>query len=111
MTEDPTDLHVQELEREDARIQAEIERRVQERMAVVIAGMPEALERAVERGIAKALDDPERQARYWARGYEELEKHAGMNAAQWLGRRLWNIVITAAIAAMLAWVAMTGRGK
>ena len=56
-------------------------------------------------------DTPIRVTVDWEQGYRELEKHAGTNAAQWLGRRLWNILITAAFAAALAWVIMTGRIK
>lgn len=89
----------------------EIERRAQDRLAQLIDGIPVMLERSVERGLRKAIDDPELQARFWERGYAELERHAGTNAMQWLGRRIWNMVITAAVAAALAWAVVSGKAK
>lgn len=91
--------------------EAEIERRAQERVARAIERMPELVGEAVERGIRRTVNDPELRATFWRAGYEELEKHAGTNAAQWLGRRLWNILITATIAGAIAWAVMTGRIK
>ena len=92
--------------------EAEIERRAQERVARAIADLPPLIESATERAVRKALaDTPIKVAVDWAQGYAQLERHAGANAAQWLGRRLWNIIITAAIAGAIAWVVMTGRLK
>jgi alpha-L-fucosidase len=91
--------------------EAEIERRTQERVAAALEGVPELMTRAVEQGLRRVIEDPAVQTRFWESGYKELEKHAGSNAAQWLGRRMMNIVITAAIAGFLAWIVMTGRLK
>jgi hypothetical protein len=66
---------------------------------------------AVERGIRRALDDTQLREDFWRGGYQELEKHAGTNVAQWLGRRVLNMVITACVAGVLAWVVMTGQHK
>lgn len=64
---------------------------------------------AVERGLRRVLNDEQLRDEFWRAGYVELEKHAGTNVAQWLGRRLLNIVITAAVAGVLAWAVMTGK--
>ena len=64
---------------------------------------------AVERGLRRVLNDEQLRDEFWRAGYIELEKHAGSNVAQWLGRRLLNIVITAAVAGVLAWAVMTGK--
>ena len=95
----------------DEQLNLEIERRAQQRVADALEGVPDLMERAVERGLRRVLDDPAIQARFWERGYKELEAHAGTNAAQWLGRRIVNIIVTAAVAGLLAWVVMTGRLK
>jgi len=71
--------------------------------------LPDLLAEAVERGMRKVLADEKLRDEFWRSGYEELEKHAGTNVAQWLGRRLLNIVITAAVAGVLAWAVMTGK--
>ena len=97
----------------DEQKEAEIERRAQERVARALADLPPLIERATETAVRRALaDGPSiRVSVDWEAGYRELEKHAGENAAQWLGRRLWNILITAAIAGAIAWLVMTGRIK
>ena len=95
----------------DEQKEAEIERRAQERIADALHGMPEYMEQSVERAMRKVLSDAKLREEFWEQGYRELEKHAGTNAAQWLGRRMWNMVLTAAIAAAIAWVVMTGRLK
>lgn len=95
----------------DEQREEEIELRAQRRVAAALDGVPEMMAHAVEQGLRRVLDDPTVQSRFWSRGYEELEKHAGTNAAQWLGRRIINIVITAAVVGLLTWVVMTGRLK
>jgi hypothetical protein len=90
---------------------AEIERRAQERVAMAVHGLPDQLEHSVERALRRVLSDPKLREEFWAQGYVELEKHAGTNAAQWLGRRLWNIFVTSVVAAVLAWIVVTGRLK
>ena len=93
----------------DEQKEAEIERRTQDRVAAAVQSIPNELEKSVERAMRNVLSDVSLREQFWEQGYRELEKHAGSNAAQWLGRRLWNIVLTAAIAAAIAWVVMTGR--
>jgi len=93
------------------RDQLEIERRTQVRVAEAIERLPKLIGTEVEASIRRALADEKLRAEFWEAGYIELEKHAGTNAAQWLGRRLINILITAALAASIAWVVMTGRIK
>ena len=95
----------------DEQKEAEIERRTQDRVAAAVQSIPNELEKSVERAMRNVLSDVRLREQFWEQGYRELEKHAGSNAAQWLGRRLWNIVLTAAIAAAIAWVVMTGRLK
>jgi hypothetical protein len=99
------------LSQTDEQREHSIEREVQRRVSNALDGAPDLMAAAVERGMRRVIDDPDVQARFWEHGYRELEKHAGTNAAQWLGRRLWNIVITAAFAAAIAWVALVGKNK
>lgn len=73
--------------------------------------LPDMLAEAVERGLRRVLADEKLRDEFWRAGYEELEKHAGTNVAQWIGRRLLNIVITALVAGVLAWAVMTGQHK
>jgi len=90
----------------------EIERRAQIRVASALDGLPDLIEHATERAVRKALSDTPIQVSVdWEQGYRELEKHAGTNVSQWLGRRMINILITAALAAAIAWVVMTGGLK
>jgi hypothetical protein len=86
-----------------------IEREVQRRVSDALADAPDLMERAVERGLRKVIDDPAVQARFWARGYAELEKHAGANLAQAIGRRVILFVVTAAVGMALAWSWIVGR--
>ena len=96
----------------DEQREAEIERETQRRVARAIADLPPLIESATERAVRKALaDTPIKVLVDWEQGYKELECHAGTNAAQWLGRRLWNIILTAAITGAIAWLVMTGRLK
>jgi hypothetical protein len=89
----------------------EVERRVQLRVGDAIEAMPDAISKAVEAGMRRALSDEQLRKDFWAAGYRELEQHAGSSATQWLGRRIANIIITAAVAGILAWVVMSGRVK
>ncbi|MCK8360297.1 hypothetical protein LXA11_17630, partial [Erwinia amylovora] len=84
---------------------------VQRRVADALADAPDLMERAVERALRRVIDDPEVQARYWARGYAELEKHAGQNLAHAIGRRVILFVVTAVVGMALAWSWMTGRSS
>ena len=93
---------------DDQREQA-IEREVQRRVADALSEAPDLMERAVERGLRKVIEDPEVQRRYWQRGYEEFERHAGQNLAQALGRRIILFVVTAAVGMALAWSWIIGR--
>jgi len=98
----------------DEQREAEIERRVQERVARALQQdntLSAMIEGGVERAFRRVLSDENLRAEFWAQGYKELEQHAGTNVAQWLGRRIINIVITAAVAGMLAWFVMSGRFK
>ena len=45
------------------------------------------------------------------RAYAELEKHAGQNLAQTIGRRVILFVVTAVVGMALAWSWMTGRSS
>jgi hypothetical protein len=92
----------------------EIEKRAQQRYAQLLDGntvLPDLVSSSVERAMRRVLSDETIRRDFWAAGYRELEQHAGTNVAQWIGRRLVNIMITAAVAGMLAWVVMTGRVK
>jgi hypothetical protein len=71
--------------------------------------LPSMMSAAVELAIRRVLTDKELRAQFWRDGYAELEEHAGANVSQWLGRRVVNIIITAAVAAALAWVAWGPR--
>ena len=93
----------------DEQRETAIEREVQRRVADALSDVPELMERAVEHGLRKVIDDPEIQARYWARGYAEFEKHAGANLAQAIGRRIILFVVTAAVGMALAWSWLVGR--
>jgi UDP:flavonoid glycosyltransferase YjiC (YdhE family) len=76
------------------------------------AMLPELLAASVERALRRVLNDEEMRRAFWEAGYRELERHAGANAARWLGERLWNMFVTAVVAASLAWmVVMSGRVK
>jgi hypothetical protein len=93
--------------------EAELVRRVEERIAMSIEAhstLPKIIENGVERALRKVLSDQSLREQFWAQGYVELEKHAGLNAAQWIGRRIINIVIVASVAGILAWFVVTGRG-
>lgn len=91
--------------------EAEIERRAQERISAAVEGIPEALSRAVEQGLRRVLADEAVRKDFWAAGYRELEQHAGSNVAQWVGRRVVNIIVAAAFAAVLAWAVLWERGR
>jgi len=93
---------------------AEIERRVQERMAQMLDNnsmLPEMIAGSVERAIRRVLTDPELGRQFWQGGYEELARHAGNNASQWVGRRLLTALIIAAVTAGLVWLVKTGSLK
>ena len=92
-------------------MEAEVERRTQERVALAIESIPDALSEAVERALRRVLDDEQRQKAFWAAGYQEFEKHAGTNVAQWIGRRVINIIVSAAVVGLLAWAVVTGKHK
>jgi hypothetical protein len=98
----------------DEQRRAEIERLAQQRVAELLdvnTMLPDMLATSVERAMRRVLADEQIRREFWAAGYRELEAHAGTNVAQWIGRRLMNILITAAVAGTLAWVVMTGRVK
>ena len=93
---------------------ADIERRVQERMAQMLDNnsmLPDMLASSVERAIRRVLADPETARQFWAGGYEELSRHAGNNASQWVGRRLLTTLILAVVTAGLIWLVKTGALK
>ena len=90
----------------------EIELRAQKRAAQLLdAALPEIVASSVETAMRRVLSDTSLREDFWKAGYQELEKHAGTNIAQWLGRRLINIIITATVAGVLAWIVMTGKLK
>jgi hypothetical protein len=89
----------------------EIERQTQLRVSLAIDRLPELVGEAVERAVRRAMADEKLRADFWAAGYKELEKHAGTSISQALGRRMWNLLLTAAIGAVLAWSVITGRVK
>ena len=96
----------------DEQRDAEIERRVQERMALAIqhdTTLPSMIEAGVERALRRVLSDDGLRQQFWEQGYRELEKHAGTNAAQWIGRRIINIIVVASVAGLLAFFVITGR--
>ena len=95
----------------DEQKEDEIERRTQHRVASALHSIPDQMEQSVERALRRVLSDDVLREKFWEQGYKELEKHAGTNAAQWLGKRIWNLVITATVAAVLAWVVVTGKVK
>ncbi len=93
---------------------ADIERRVQERMAQLLDNnsmLPEMIAGSVERAIRRALADPEMSRQFWAAGYEELSRHAGNNASQWVGKRLLTALIVALTTAGFVWLVKTGALK
>jgi capsular polysaccharide biosynthesis protein len=97
----------------DDQREAEIERRAQERVVQLLdanSTVPDMIAVSVERAMRRVLNDEELRRQFWAAGYRELEQHAGTNAAQWIGRRIINIVIVATVAGVLAWFVVTGRG-
>jgi hypothetical protein len=68
-------------------------------------------EAGFERALRRVLADEQLRKEFWAAGYSELEQHAGTNVAQWLGRRIVNIIVTAAVAGLLSWLVFSGRIK
>ena len=93
---------------------AEVERRVQERVALAIqhdTTLPAMIEQGVERALRRVLTDDQLRAQFWAEGYKHLETHVGTNAAQWIGRRIINIIVVGSVAGLLAFFIMTGRAK
>lgn len=103
-------MRVQTMDQRDA----EIERRVQERMAQMLDNnsmLPEMIAGSVERAIRRVLTDPEMGRQFWAGGYEELSKHAGNNASQWIGRRLLTTLVIALTTAGIVWLVKTGALK
>ena len=95
----------------DGREVQEIERQTQLRVALALDRLPDLVGESVERAVRRVMADPKLTADFWEAGYKELEKHAGTSIAQALGRRLWNLLLTAAIGAVLAWSVITGRVK
>jgi hypothetical protein len=98
----------------DEQKEAEIERRAQQRVAQLLDAntlLPDIIAASVERAMRRVMSDQTLREDFWRSGYVELEKHAGTNAANWLGRRIVNIVVTAAVAGLLAWAVMTGKAK
>lgn len=98
----------------DGQRDAEIERRVQERVALLLDNnsmLPEMIASSVERAIRRVLADPEMARQFWESGYEELAKHAGNNASQWVGRRLLTTLILAVTTAGIIWLVKTGALK
>ena len=67
------------------------------------------IEQAVERALRRILCNPKTLAEYWATGYAELEKHASDKVIKLIGRYIWNIVLTGAIAGMVTWVVTNGK--
>lgn len=97
------------LSQTDEQRDATIEHEVQRRVADALSEAPGLMEQAVERGLRRVIDDPDVQARFWARGYAELEKHAGANLAQAIGRRIILFVAAALLGIAVAWTWATGR--
>lgn len=90
----------------------EIERRSQDRIAAAINNLPQLVEQAAERAVRRVLSDSKVHVCVdWEEGYKELERHASTSMAQAIGRRLLNWLIAAALAAAIAWVALTGKLK
>jgi hypothetical protein len=95
-----------------AQKEAEIERRTQERMALLLENsstMPDMIATAVERAIRRVMSDQEVRAAFWKGGYEELEKHAGSAAAQWIGKKVIHILLAAALAGAITWAVLQGK--
>ncbi len=66
---------------------------------------------AVETALRRVLADKEMQDAFWARGYQELAKHAGNGASQWIGKRLLISFVWAAVGAGLTWLIKSGALK
>jgi hypothetical protein len=98
----------------DDQREEEVERRAQQRVAQLLDSnttLPDIISQSVEKALRRVINDEGLRRQFWEDGYKQLESHAGTNAAQWLGRRIWNIIVTAAVAAVLAWAAFSARDK
>lgn len=71
----------------------------------------EAISRGVERGLRAVLSDRVLVESFWEKGYDELTKHAGNNASQWIGKRILVSIIGALVVAGIVWLVKTGNLK
>jgi hypothetical protein len=99
----------------DEQREAEVERRAQQRVVQLLDSntlLPDLIATAVERALRRVMADEDLRAKYWEAGYQEFEKHAGRSFSQAIGRRLLNMLVTAALgAAIVWWAVIDSRGK
>ena len=75
----------------------------------------EALQKAITAGVVAGIkqiaDDDKFVATFWKQGFEELAKHSGNGASQWVGKRLLTILVTSVAGVCIVWLVKTGAIK
>lgn len=86
-----------------------------DKMAVLCEARDGAMEAAVNRGIQAglraAMKDKELITDFWRDGFDELSKHTGNGASQWVGKRILMAVIAAVFVWALTWLVTNGKLK
>lgn len=76
---------------------------------------PQELQSAVTAGVVAGMKqmatDEAFVSNFWRHGFEELSKHSGNGASQWLGKRILTILITTIAGSCIVWLVRTGTIK
>ena len=73
--------------------------------------MQQAIAAGVVAGLKQITEDEKFVAAFWKQGFEELAKHSGNGASQWLGKRILTILITTIAGGCIVWLVKTGAIK
>lgn len=63
----------------------------------------------VQAGVKALASDPTFGEAFWARGFENLSKHATNSTSQWIGKRLLTALVVAVVTGGITWLVKTGR--
>lgn len=69
----------------------------------------EDVSEGVQAGVRALASDPAFGEAFWAKGFENLSKHATNSTSQWIGKRLLTALVVAAVTAGITWLVKTGR--
>lgn len=73
--------------------------------------LQKAITAGVVAGIKQITEDEKFVNAFWRQGFEELAKHSGNGASQWVGKRLLTILVTSIAGVCIVWLVKTGAIK